>query len=202
VEERGNFRSDREVAPLLSLFEGVLWYGGNRRDENDASVRTNLDLAEEGILTYLDQGGNLVLAYREAIGDGGALSEEFAQEVLGIEEYFRDEAGTSNIRLASRALVVTSLVAAPADTLQTTSSSPDAEFFRLADDVEPLFWVEPGYFDSTVTPDQSGQRAYLGVASDRAEGRIGVITYLLSRSDGRGNARTVGAALLRQLFGI
>jgi hypothetical protein len=202
VQLRGDFRSDREVAPLLSLFEGVLWYGGNRREENDASVRANLDNAESGILTYLGQGGNILLAYRDVIGDGGGLSEEFASEVLGVEEYFKDAAGTSNIRLASRAHIVTSLVSPPADTLETTSSSPDAEFFRLNDDVEPLFWVEPGYFDSTVTPDQTAERAYLGVASDHEEGRIGLVTYLLSRSDGLGNAGAIGVALLRDILGL
>ncbi|MCA9729556.1 MAG: hypothetical protein KC729_17850, partial [Candidatus Eisenbacteria bacterium] len=181
---------------------GVVWYGGNRRDSNDASFQKNLGLAEAGVRSYLADGGNLLLAYRDVVGDGGGFSADFAADVLGIEEYFRDETGTTNIRLASRSLVGTSLVSAPDDTLQTTSSSPDADFFRLADDVDPLFWVEPGVLGPNVTPDQTAQRAYLGVLSERDGGRIALVTYLLSRSDGRNNAHAVGAALLRRVFGI
>jgi hypothetical protein len=83
-----------------------------------------------------------------------------------------------------------------------SSSSPGADFFLIRDDVEPLLWVEPGYFDSTVTPDQSTQRAFLGVSAEQEDGRIGVITLLLSRTDGMGNAIPFGTALLREMFGL
>ena len=201
VEARGDFRSAPEVAALLSLFDGAVWYGGDRSDENDASLRANLGRAQSGIRTYLNQGGNLLLVYRDAIGDDGAFSDQFASEVLGIELYFRDTSGSAEFVLPSGA-EVTSIVFGSAGALRMDSSSPDADFFLIRAGVEPLLWVEPGYFDSTVTPDQSAQRAFLGVSAEHEDGRIGVVTFLLSRADGMGNAILVGSALLREVFAL
>lgn len=202
MEVRGDFRSDREVFPLLSIFEGVVWYGGNRSDENDASIRRNLRNAEVGLGQYLEAGGNVLLAHREAIGDDAGLSEEFATEVLGVDEIFYDATGSHQIRLSQRAPITTSLLAAPGDTLIAGSSTPDADFVRLEEDdeLDPLFWVEPGFLDSTVTPDQSAERAYLGWISERRDGRLGLVGFLLSRSDVRGNAHAAGAAMLQRIF--
>ena len=200
VETRGDFRSGREAAALFSLFDGVLWYGGDRSAENDASARGNLARAESDILTYLDQGGNVLLMYRDAIGDGGALSQRFVSDVLGVEQYFRDASESTQFEISSDTELVTELVAAPQNTLRTIGSSFDADFFLIRGGAEPLFWVEPGYFDSTVTPDQSDRRAFLGVSADHEDGRIAVATFLLSRADGLGNASTVGTALLQKIF--
>ncbi len=143
-----------------------------------------------------------MIAHHGAIGDGGGLSDAFARETLGIAEYFRDAGGTSNLPLEPDGRVGTSLVPPPADTLQTETGSQDADFFRLNEEVDPIFWVEPGYFDSTVTPDQSTERAHLGVAADHGDGRIGVVTFLLSRSNGLRTAADIGAALLRDILGL
>lgn len=201
MEVRGDFRSDREIFPLFSIFEGVVWYGGNRSEDDDASARSNLAKAESGLERYLSAGGNVLLAHREAIGNG-ALSDEFADEILGVDELYRDASGSHQLRLLTRSRLSTSLLPPPSDTLGVGNSTPDADFAKLAvdDELQPTFWVVPGFLDSTFTPDQSAEPAYLGWISERLDGRLGLNTFLLSRSDLRGNAHEAGAELLRRIF--
>lgn len=204
IEDRGDFRSAKEIYPLFSNFRGVVWYGGTRRAENDASLQRNLGLAEGPLREYLAQGGRAFLCYRSAVGDADGFSAEFTQDVLGIAGFFRDASHSHDLRLRSRSVLATTLLPA-GDSLEVGTTTSDADFLYLADEgVEGTIYVPPGFFlpDTTITPDQRTQPAYLGIQSERGGGAIALVTFIMSRAplSGGDSDLRVGAALLRKLF--
>lgn len=203
VALRGDFRSEAEVAPLFELFEGVLWYGGgaNFQPQDDASQARNLALAEKGIPDYLEDGGNLLLIYQDAVGDTAALTPEFARDVVGIADYYRTIATGEDDLQFQRGMVIASSGLAVGDSLETTVANTRSQVMIPANDAEPLFWVAPGFLDPAVyTPEQTTP-GLLGIASTRRPGKIGVVTFLLSGgADRRRNAQAAAIAVARDIL--
>jgi len=200
VEARGGFRSGAEVLPLFRLFEGVVWYGGKRNPNNDASISTNLETAETGLQEYLADGGNVVLAFPSAVGDEAGLSPDFAEDVLGINGFYREiESGEHDVRIRSGSTVATPFLAL-GDSLELSSSTSEADFLLLDSDVLPIFTVAASFLDSTEYEPPQLTPAALGLQADRLEGRVGLVTFLLSRTERRGNDRAAGANFLRAIL--
>ena len=186
VALRGDFRTQAEIAPLFGLFDGVLWYGGGaaRQPQDDASLAHNLGLAEDPIVDYLDAGGNMLIIYQDAVGDTAALSPEFAQNILGIDDYYRYTATGEDDISVGRGMVVESVGLDAGEVLTTTTSNIRSQFMIPASDALPLYWVAPGFLDpEEFTPEQV-EPALLGIASERRAGKIGVVTFLVSAGAG------------------
>ncbi|MEZ4651115.1 MAG: hypothetical protein R3E97_20465 [Candidatus Eisenbacteria bacterium] len=203
VELRGTFRTQAEVGPLFGLFDGVLWYGGGAgvQPEDDAAQFHNLALAEVALPDYLDAGGDILIIYHDAVGDTAALTPAFAENILGVDDYYRvTDTGEDDIDVR-RGMVVASVGLAPGDSLETTSSNVRANFMIPAADAVPLFSVAPGFLDPTIyTPEQT-EPALLGIASNRRPGTIGVVTFRLSAgSDRRGNAMEATIGVVREVL--
>lgn len=198
-ERRGGFQTSQEVAPLFSMFRGVVWYGGTQNERNDTILYENLRRAEPGLRSYIEQGGRFALIAAVGLGDSAALTPAFSRDVLGLRGFFRAD-GSHNIPLERGSTVHTSVLAAT-DSLSATSKTLEADFLRLEEDVIGLFWVPPGFLaragSGDIEPDQSSEPAYLGLSSERLGGRVSVVTFLLSRANGFGNGSAVGAAFLR-----
>ena len=208
MEARGDFRSDREIGPLFSLFDGIVWFSGWERTEQDVSIFTNLSLAEDAIRSYLDDGGRLALFYRNAIGDSTGLSPVFTDEVLGVTEFFRQKDGSHEFRIRPAGPdgpKIASPYLAPGDSLFLGSSSLDSDFFLLANDVTAVFTAPPGYILSTTSfapvPDQGETPAVLGVLSRRLGGPIAVTDFFLSRGPSTDDGHIeAGVGLLRDVL--
>ncbi len=207
VETAGNFRTPAEIAPLFSLFRGVVWYGGAVGDSrNDASVLANLQMADlgGGLRDYLEGGGRVMLAAHNAVGDSAGLSADFAREILGIEQFFRKDRDF-DIGLPNRSTLQVDL-AGTVDSLQNTSTMVRAEFFTVAADVVPLLTVPAGFLARVypdqadeIDPDQSETPAVLAVESRRS-GVIAVASFVPSRTNGFQNRDRVMAMLFRRLL--
>mgnify|MGYP000502668379 CR=1 FL=1 len=197
VEQRGDFRSHREIEPLFSLFEGVVWYGGIKSDLNDDSVFRNFLTAERGLGEYLDDGGRVVLSGMNVVGDSAGLSVAFARERLGIQDFYRRPA--SDIDLGAGTLLTTTLLGG-VDTLETGSTSRGAELIIPTLDAAQWVSLPPG--SPTLlgaTPDQSLDPAGAVVFRAGPNGsRTTIVPFLLSRAQRRGNHRAVGAEIMRR----
>jgi hypothetical protein len=200
------FRHEVEVYPLLSLFRGVVWYGGIQDPDNDGNIFRNLQVAEAsgGLRRYLQEGGRLLLCAHNAVGDSAALSTDFSQQVLGIAEFF-ERRGTPNVDLPLSSVVQTSLPG-QTDSLKFTSSILGAELFLADPDVTPLFRVPPGFLRQAypgpldaITPDQGDQPAILGVLSSRV-GTMGLTTFNPARANGFSNRNRIFAALFARVL--
>lgn len=208
VEARGDFRSDREVGPLFSLFDGVVWFAGWQRTEQDVSMFRNLAFAEDAIRDYLEDDGRVALFYRNTMGDSTGLSPAFTREVLGVTEFFRQPSGTHEFVIrpgGDTGAKIASPYLAAGDSLLLGSSSADSEFFLLADNVVASFVAPPGYiFQRTSiepTPDQSAIPAYMGVVSRRLGGPIAVTDFFISRGPTTSDAHARAAVgLLRDVL--
>ncbi len=203
-EARGGFRTPQVVEPLFSLFEGVAWYSGIENAANDRFCVEQLRTAESGIREYLDSGGRFLLISRTAIGDNEmgsnrGLSLDFARDYLGVEEFY-NIMGDTDLDLLPLATVH---LGSGLDSLRTTFASVGADYMIPADDIEPLAWVSPGFLDPDgnrgVTPDQSGNPAYLGLLS-RRHGRCAVFTFLLSRTMPVPDRNRAVAAIFRRVL--
>lgn len=205
LNREGGFPTGAVVHPLFSLFRGVVWYGGSANESNDPAVYAALSQADRsgGLRHYLEDGGRVLLCAHNAVGDSAGLGAAFAQEVLGISEFFELDRST-NIGMLSGALLETDLTGGP-DSLRM-AGSVGTDFFLVDPDVTPLFQVRPGYFAATypaqvedIEPDQREIPAAVGVLSTRA-GRIGLLTFLPSRANGFENRDAILRALLRQVL--
>lgn len=199
VEVRGDFRSDREVGPLLSLFDGVVWYGGVQNARNDRSVYENLLKAERGLGDYLNSGGRVLIAALNAVGDTAGLSRSFARERFGADDFFRKR-GDNDIDLPSGSTLFTEL-GGTLDSLQTASSALDADFIIPHVAARALFELSPDSPAlSGAEPDPAEQPASMGVLREDGPGRAVALTFLLSRATRFENANRYGTLVLRRLF--
>lgn len=185
VETRGAFRSEKEVFPLLDLFEGVVWYSGVTDIQNDPRVHRNLATAEKGLGRYLDAGGRLLLQAQNAVGDSAGLSMGFARRQFGIDKFYRKR-GSHDLGLPNRTVFFTELGGA-LDSLETSSSSLTADFPLLVDGATAPFFLPAG------TPVLDGAEppptARVALAAFHAgSGRAAVLPFLLSRGNRRQNA--------------
>lgn len=187
-----DFVTKQEVAPLLSLFDGVLWLGGTRNTENDAKMARNLALAEDGIREYVASGGRMLITGCSVLGTDGGFSDSFGREVLGIPKMFYripsspGEPLTTDIPLA-RNEPLRFPGTAGVDSLVTPFAMTFLDYFLLPESPGTArYWVDPGTLarmvPNRIDPEQEAIDAALGVVADGgAGGRIGVMAFPYAR---------------------
>jgi len=198
VKERGDFRSDKEVYPLLSLFRGVVWYSGILNVANDASALGNFKRAESGLARYLDDGGRVFVSATNAVGDTAGLSLRFAKEHLGVGDLYRLR-GQNNIALQRFNGLDIGFVAT-SDTLGTGVSIATADFMVAGAGAQGMLKLRRNEPTLTgVKPDPTGQEAWIGLIDPT--GHAAVTTIPLSTVNRPpGLVKKYGATLLFRLF--
>ncbi len=208
VKTRGGFRSAQEVYPLLSFFKGVVWYSGLPNVGNDASMLANLKLAESGLSRYLDDGGRVLIAATNAVGNNAGLSVAFARARFGVDDFFH-VAGRNDISLPRFSGFDIDFVAT-ADTLGNGTTVVSADFVLASEGTEGLFKLRENLPTlSGALPDPEGKDAWIGLLREAGAGRAVLLTLPLSLAN-RPSAgdppvplvNKYGAALLRRLFGL
>jgi len=213
-----DFVTEKEIEPLFTLFRGVVWVTGPFDESNDGKMARNLRLAEEAISSYVRGGGEFLLAGQTTVGYGGGLGSDFAQEVLGISEYYEivDPNDPRN-RVTDLVLSADSYIRfernGQPDSLKVYTTSTRVDYFPAP--LLPgtgLYWVPPGALKlmsgRNPTPSQDADPAYLGVVADYGAGRICLITNsyarLFPRSTGYegdwGEAIGEGVRLFREVL--
>lgn len=177
------------IAPLLSLFQGVVWLAGPYREANDRKMARSLIVAEEGLRDYVAAGGRVLLIGQSLMGTNGGLSSAFAREVLGIDDYFLRREMPENRLVTDLPLSLGRGVffGEGLDSLQVRTTMVNVEYFTApAPPTSPLYWVGPGALQEMMTsgriePDQSDRPAYFGLSAPHGEGRITVVSASYAR---------------------
>jgi len=184
-----DFVTKVEIEPLFSLFRGVLWLGDPYRKDNDLKMAHNLQTAEIGIRNYVEKGGRILIMGQSVLGTGGGLSNEFAQEVLGITTFFEQqtnpETRVTDIPLSTDRIVYFQRDGRT-DSLKAYHTPDLVDYFQ-----EPSapgtgrYWVAPGSLRketaNAILPPQDTEKAYVGVTAAYGQGRIGVVTTCYPR---------------------
>ena len=185
-----DFVTTVEVDPLFSLFRGVVWTAGPYREDNDPKMARNLRTAEEGIRSYVEAGGRVLLAGQSLFGFLGGLSAAFTEEVLRIPGYYEIRIEPEGTRITDIPLNAGEWVRferdGMPDSLLVHGTSLRVDYFlEPAPPATGRYWVEPGALSrmsgSTPIPPQDDARAYLGVVSEFGAGRIGLVTTSYAR---------------------
>jgi hypothetical protein len=223
VPSEGGFRSDKEVLPIFSLFETVIWYSGisdggtdpNTGDfgegENDRSMRENLEKAEEGIRQYLELGGDVFISATNLFGDLGGLSSRFFHDVAGLDTLYSwidpERGFTSDIELPRDNVMVSPTVLDPGadplstpDTLGMRQKLLRVDYFSSPPPEERTLWLVPGTLDTTFIPRNKYSEFHCGVRKEVGLGKLVLTAFPLSRADAAGNHEDVGRALLEWLM--
>ncbi len=206
LEVRGHFQTPEVVYPFFKMFRGVVWYSAIHDVTNDAAVVQDIGVAESGIREYVQSGGRFLFIATNAVGTGAAFSDPFSSQVLGVQSVFQDALIGSDIGVMNRSILQVDLGQGP-DSVKTSNSSPDADFVALNAGPSALIFVPPGYLAQTypqlqISPDQSQQPAVLGLMNSYGSGRIGLVTFMLSRVRGFSFAqgRRIQTALFRHVL--
>lgn len=183
-----DFTTSQEIGPLFALFKGVLWLTGAYVDANEKKMVRNLKKAEPAIRSYMEDGGHVILIGQSVIGTGGGLSSGFAEEVLGITDFYMrqpdPETFDSNIPMSQTALFQTET----GDTagLAVYNIPNFVDYFVTP--VSPgtgRYWVAPNALrnetGNPIVPSQEFDPAYFGVVSTYGTGRITVVTTSYAR---------------------
>ncbi|MBD3236357.1 MAG: hypothetical protein GF330_06625 [Candidatus Eisenbacteria bacterium] len=216
VWEAGPFRSAQEVLPMLSLFRGVLWYGGwifDGGETSDEQMREGLALAEPGIRDYIDAGGRLFLTGHNVIGTEGGLSSGFWQDTFGIAEIYRiyvDEEWISNMRLERTSFsggplyVRCGEALAGADSLRVSPPISQTDFFAVGESVEPLLWLDPATVDTTDIPEHATRPVYVGARSAWGTGQMALFSTIVTKFRATSDVSYEAGveALLRDLWAL
>lgn len=223
VASEGGFRSDKEVLPIFSLFDTVVWYssvsdmgiddntGELAEGENDRSMRENLERAEQGIREYLELGGDVFISATNIFGDMGGLSSRFFHEVAGLDTLYSwidPERGlTSDIELPQDNVLVSPTVLSPGidplstpDTLEMSQKVLRVDYFSSPPPEDRLLWLEPGMLDTTFVPQNRYSEFHCGLRKEVGPGKLVLTGFPFSRARGAGNHEAVGRALLQWLM--
>ncbi len=186
-----DFTTSQEIGPLLSLFRGVLWLTGPHVASNESKMARNLAIAEQGIREYVENGGRVLVIGQSVVGTGGGLSDAFANEVLGIPEFFEQwsdiqdpSSGSTNVPMSHP--VHYRRLDGGLDSLLVYNIPNYVDYFR-----EPIapavgwYWVRPGILrtetGNAIVPDQGLDPAYAAVSAPYGQGRITVVTTSYAR---------------------
>jgi hypothetical protein len=182
------FSTSEEIGPLFHLFKGVLWLTGPYVDANEKKMVRNLKKAEPAIREYMEDGGRMILVGQSILGTGGGLSYPFADEVLGISEFYQrqpdPETYDTNIPMSQSVLYQE----ADGDTAQlAVYNIPNFVDYSVAPHSPGTgrYWVAPGALrnetGNPIVPDQTSDPAYCAVVSTYGSGRITVVTTSYAR---------------------
>ncbi len=211
VWEDGVFRSAQEVLPTLSLFKGVVWYGGvasSATGESDAQMVAGLALAEQALYDYVAGGGNLLITSRDAIGTNGGLRTRFMQETFGLGSIFVRPSGDQYVTDCTlpKGAAVGCGGYFDRDSLKVGTAVSGTDFFRLTARVEPLLSIDHRRLTESLRPEpDSTEIVYAGALATWGAGRCALFSTLLTRFEDPGpdeSAEEAIAALVRRLFGL
>jgi hypothetical protein len=168
--------SAHNFAELFSLFDVVIWY-----NDPYTPASSYLTSAEADLRDYLEDGGRLMLSSLSALGSGGALHDSLWPEVFGIDSLFLRSGPTSNFDCKNWG--VSSNTAVGLDSLKVVGIWVGAECMLPRPTATALYYIRPG----TVNAQQT-ENYYVGLLNSWHTGKTALITFPLSRSNGRANA--------------
>jgi hypothetical protein len=210
MEVEGPFRSVQEVLPLFSLFKGIVWYGIKWHEGSvlpDAAMVTALGLARGALLPYVAQGRGMLITAHNLMGTNGGLSRDYLESTFGIDEiytYFQHEEYISDFGLPRRAAVRCNPLFGNADSLIVNKRIPNTDFFHLASGRQPLLWLEPGSVPELLDPfpQHADEVLSLGAVAESGDGRLAIVSTLLTDFSPTQNPEGAVELLLRDLFGL
>lgn len=87
---RTPFDTDVRFAGLLTAFDDLVWYTGNRQRSvpEDQQRFTQMRLAERGLSAFLDRGGDMFLSSLNAVGTLAGLSKAFHRDYIGFDTLY------------------------------------------------------------------------------------------------------------------
>ena len=93
---RAPFDTDIRFEGLLNAFDQVIWYTGSRfkfsaDDTDDFNDFTQLMMAEMGIRSFIDQGGDFFISSLNAVGSFGGLTAGFFIDYIGVDTLYLNE---------------------------------------------------------------------------------------------------------------
>lgn len=192
VWEEGPFRSAQEVLAILSLFRGVLWYGGWVYEgglTSDEQMREGLELAQAAIVDYITAGGRVFLTGHNVIGTQGGLSSRFWRDAFGIEQIYRvyrDEEWISDMDLPRSSVSGENVYVrcGPAlgrcDSLRVLIPVKQSDFFAISESLEPLLWLDPATIDTTAIPEHATLPVYIGARGAWGNGEMALISTIIT----------------------
>ena len=142
LETGAYFPTSDAIRETFYLFDHVLWCA-----ENNPNRSPNLALADQPIRDFLSVGGNLYLASPRLVGTGGALTDGFAADVLGVAELRVNQLNETTGFVISPGQFVTG-GQAPFDSLQSTGIWAGVESYVLQDPAEAMYLAPPGTLDT------------------------------------------------------
>jgi hypothetical protein len=199
------------VLPTLSLFKGVVWYGGvasSATTESDAQMVAGLKLAQQALYDYVAAGGDLLIASRDAIGTDGGLQTRFLQETFGLGSIFTHPSGDQYVTSCTLPKGVFASCGSffDVDSLEVGTAVSGTDFFRLTSRAEPLLWVDHRRLTEPLRPEpDSTEVVYAGALATWGSGRFALFSTLLTRfedPDANESAQEAIAAVVRRVFGF
>lgn len=212
VWEEGVFESQGFAQTLFGLFEGVVWYGGPKYDgslTSDQQMSQSLHVAQGALREYTSQGGGMIISGHNTVGDGGGLSDDFLEEVVGVSEIFAMEEGgesTTNLDLPRRTVFSCGASFGGTDSLRLQSTVRDAELFRMSAQGSPILWIQQESLSLDLEPPPDpGEALHLGVSIALGNRRLVVFSTILSNfydPDEENESADVIASMVRDAFGL
>ncbi len=160
---------------LVKMFETVIWYSDPLRPATES-----LEQMDNIYPSYVQSGGNFLVISLGAIGTDGALTDSVGFEVFGIDGLYRRN-GSSDFDC--KRWIIYPNAGIGLDTLKVSGLYSGVECMRPAAQATALFHVPPGVAAADTVD------YYLGVLSSYGEGKAGLLTFPMSRSDSYGNAQ-------------
>jgi hypothetical protein len=144
LEHSPRLRSKEDVRETFLLFENVFWY-----NELNDFLTNPLSMIETGLRDHLAAGNNLYITSTRLGGTDGALDDDAAMELLGIQRFHFNTSFSpweSNFSLRNSQFFIGG--AAPFDSLRSLGVFGGVEAFELIDDSEAAYLAVPGALDT------------------------------------------------------
>jgi hypothetical protein len=148
LEHSPRLRSEADVRETFLMFDHVFWY-----NELHNFLTPALALIEPGMRDHLAAGNNLYVCSTRLAGTDGALTDDAARELLGVERFHFSKAFSpwaTNFSLRSSGFLAGG--SAPFDSLRSVGVHGGVEAFELLDAAEAAYVAVPGVLD-TLPPD-------------------------------------------------
>ena len=189
---RNPFRSPADVLETFKLFPNVFWYA-----ELNANLSTVLPFSGPPIHDYVSGGGHLYMNSSRFVGTGGALDQNFAQDVLGVNGYHVNlNTHTTDFTIGNTQQVLGAQ--APFDTLSAVIILSGIETFLMANESDAMYVAPPGTLDTLHVDNWD-----IAINRRFGAGRIVFLPFPLRGMNGAFNGHAGHAAIeLRKIFDL
>jgi hypothetical protein len=148
LEHSPRLRSEADVRETLMMFDHVFWY-----NELNDFLTNPLSMIGPGMRDHLAAGKNLYVCSTRLAGTEGALDDESARDLLGVDRFHYNTTFApweTNFSLRSAEFFTGG--SAPFDSMRSLGVHPGVEAFVLVDAAEAAYLAVPGVLD-TLPPD-------------------------------------------------